>query len=270
MDKPIRGFSALGRLPLRVRPVPFEPAYGLLGRVAVRHGHTSTSEFISEMAIGIPNFVHEIENGRRLVELALLSGVPETRIRASTLCVDENGAMFIGSKLISARVSNRICCGAGRVCPGCLRVDLKERAGPMACRPHRRTWWGLTAVTSCPLHGLLLIDACPACGVQLARRQASPRFCRCGCDLADQGSVSLEPSDLVADRYLVGRLGGVDRVGHPLLDRMPFQTAALAMLRIGRVTLAGARGMSKKGDNVEPAMQARMASLGFRTSESSR
>ena len=133
MDKPIRGFSALGGLPLRVRPVPFEPAYGLLGRVAVRHGHTSTSEFISEMAIGIPNFVHEIENGRRLVELALLSGVPETRIRASTLCVDENGAMFIGSELISARVSNRISCGAGRICPGCLRVDLKECAGPMAC-----------------------------------------------------------------------------------------------------------------------------------------
>jgi len=269
MDKSITSSGAvLSRLPLRVRFASFEPAYGLLGRLAVRHGYSTSREFASEISLGIRNFVHDVENGRCLAELALLTGIPEAVIRASTRYVDESGAMFIGGELLHARDDHKASSAAGRVCPDCLRADLDEREGSMACRPHRRVWWDLTAVTACPIHGALLIGTCRACGGRLSRELASPRYCRCGCDLSELCSVALEPSDLAADRYLVGRLGGVERSTHALLDSMPLHIAALAMIRIGRASLVGARGLSKKGDRIEPAMQARMASLGYRLSAS--
>ena len=267
MDSLITELSTFpGRLPLRVRSAPFEPAYGLLGRLAVRHGYSSSRQFVSEMSFGIPNFVHEVENGRRLAELALLTGVPEPFIRASTRFVDESGAMFIGRELINTRALNSVICVAGRVCPDCLRADLKECEGPIACRPYRRVWWDLAAVTACPVHGGLFIHKCPVCGAPLSRMVASPQYCRCGCDLSEQVSARINPSDVTADHYLVGRLDGVERSTHALLDRMPFQVAALAMIRIGRASLAGARGLSKKSDKLEPAIQAKMASLGYRIS----
>jgi hypothetical protein len=270
MDKAVtRSDIALCRLPLRVRFAHFEPAYGLLGRLAVRHGYSTSRRFVSEMSFGIRSFVHDVENGRRLAELALLTGIPEPAFRASTRFVDESGAMFIGRELLNARVDNKVLSTVGRVCPDCLRADLEEREGPIGCRPHRRVWWDLRAVTTCPIHGVLLIDTCPACGGQLSRELAAPRYCRCGFDLSGQVPDTLDPLDLTADRYLVGRLGGVERSTHALLDRMPLHVAATAMIRIGRVALVGARGLSKKGDTIEPVMQARMASLGHRMSASS-
>ncbi|KAA1053077.1 hypothetical protein [Azospirillum argentinense] len=68
----------------------------------------------------------------------------------------------------------------------------------------------------------------------------------------------------MADRYLVGRLGGVRASAHPLFDRMPLHDAALAMLRIGRAGLLGARGLPLRKDITDPALWAKMASIGFR------
>ncbi|CAO3435709.1 TniQ family protein [Azospirillum doebereinerae] len=250
-------------VPLRVRPAPFEPAYGLLGRLAVRHGYVTTRLFVADMGFGIADFVHELECGRRLAELARLTRCAKAAIAASTLVTDQTGTLRIGAVRISVTANHRAVSGAGRVCPDCLRADLETRDGPAACRPHRRVWWDLTGVMSCPLHGVLLVNVCPDCGSRPSRAPASPRYCRCGHDFAGLTTRPLEVSDRVADHYLVGRLGGVATMIHPLFDRMPVHEAALSMLRIGRANLLGSRGLSFKNDTTEPALWAKMASIGF-------
>lgn len=152
MGKSISNSGAVvSRMPLRVRFASFEPAYGLLGRLAVRHRYSLTKRFVFEMSLGIRNFVSEVENGRHLAELALLTGIPEAAIRASTRFVTESGATFIGCELVNMRVDPKAISAVGRVCPDCLRADLNECEGPLACRPHRRVWWDLSAVTACPI-----------------------------------------------------------------------------------------------------------------------
>lgn len=82
---------SLRPIPLRVRPAPFEPAYGLLGRLAVRHGYSTSRAFVADMAFGIADFVHELECGRRLAELACLAGLAEATLAASTMVTDQAG-----------------------------------------------------------------------------------------------------------------------------------------------------------------------------------
>lgn len=251
-------------IPLRVRPAPFEPAYGLLGRLAVRHGYSASRAFVADMAFGIADFVHELECGRRLAELACLAGLAKATIAASTMVTDQAGILWIGTERVDVAANHRAVSAAGRVCPCCLRIDLETRDGPEVCRPHRRIWWDLTGVVSCPVHGVLLLDVCPNCGSSPSRVPTSPRHCRCGHDLAGLATLPLDDADLMADRYLVGRLGGVGASAHPLFDRMPLHDPALAMLRIGRAGLLGARGLPFRKDITEPALWAKMASIGFR------
>lgn len=251
-------------IPLRVRPALFEPAYGLLGRLAVRHGHSISQAFVTEMAFGIPDFLHEVECGRRLAELARLTRTAEATIAASTLVTDPTGTLWIGTERISATASHHAVSAAGRVCPHCLRADIEMRDGPVTCRPHRRVWWDLVGVVSCPLHKVLLLHICPNCGMHPSRAPASPRYCRCGHDLIRLTGSHLDDTDLAADRYLIGRLGVVAASRHSFLDHMPLHDAALAMLRIGQAAALGARGVRFKNHMIEPTLRAKLASIGFR------
>lgn len=251
-------------LPLRVRAAPFEPAYGLLGRLAIRHGHSTSQAFVVEMAFGIPDFLHEIECGRHLAELACLIRSAEATIAASTLVTDPTGTLRIGAERISVTANHRAVSAVGRICPHCLRADLEMRDGPVTCRPHRRVWWDLAGVVSCPLHKVLLLHVCPGCGTHPSRVPASPRYCRCGQDLIGLTGSPLDDADLAADRYLIGRLGVVAASTHPLLDRMPLHDAAVAMLRIGQAAVLGARVTRFRNDKIDPMLRAKLASAGFR------
>lgn len=249
---------------LRIRPAQFEPAYGLLGRLAVRHGYSTSRAFVADMGFGIADFVHDLECGRRLTELALLTRVAETSLIATTMITDRKGILRIGSERVSVKANHLAINGAGRMCPRCLQSDLEMRDGPIGCRPHRRVWWDLAGVVSCPYHGVLLLHVCPNCGNRPSRLPASPRYCKCGHDLTAATSLSLDDADLTADRYLIGRLERVGTSTHPLLDRMPLHDAALAMLQIGQAVMFGARGLRSKRRFSEPLLQAKAASIGFR------
>lgn len=254
-------------LPLRVRPAQFEPAYGLLGRLAVRHGYSTSRAFVADMSFGIADFVHDLECGRRVTELALLTKVTETALVAATMITDRKGVLRIGSEWVSVTANHLAISGTGRVCPHCLWADLETRDGPIACRPHRRVWWDLAGVVSCPCHGVLLLHVCPNCGNCPSRLPASPRYCKCGHDLAGSITPSLDDADLTSDRYLIGRLGGGETSTHPLFDRMPLHAAALAMLQIGQAVMFGARGIRFKRRFNQPALQAKIASIGFREAQ---
>ncbi len=62
---------------------------------------------------------------------------------------------------------------SGALCPFCLRKQL-----------YLQRTWDHRLVTSCPKHGVLLIDRCPECGLHLSWNRPGIATCRCGYDLS--------------------------------------------------------------------------------------
>lgn len=130
-----------------------------------------------------------------------------------------------------------------RWCPGCWRDDLA--AEPCGRLPfwnvHRRFWWGITSIETCPVHRVRLREDCPACGIPV--RWNAGRMLSC---TSRHGLLACEAipvgDDVPGDAYVVGRLGGAPRVAVPFLDGMPLADAIDVMERLGAAALDGPRG----------------------------
>src|SRR5258708_31400260 len=149
--------SERNRLSLRVPLRKEEPAYALLGRLALRYGHVSLRSFTACMGLR-RNHRYGSET---LTVVAELSGIDLTDLaRWSPIsCSPHNfqyqGTVFNGYKWIPER---------RRLCPLCIQEDLgvsRETRRPWMC--HRRFWWDLSGIDVCPTHRTWLIDGCPDC-----------------------------------------------------------------------------------------------------------
>ncbi len=200
--------APLHRLPLRVRSAPFEPAWALFNRLALRHGCATGSELAQQLPIpGYGNFVRGIERGHNF---AVIAAVTATRLEDLV----HRSIVHDGKRLVLAgetvRKSGNAAFGTafGRVCTECLRLDMETRAGPAACRTWRRSWWDVAAISACPIHNRTLISTCPHCGVAFSRKTLSPMRCPCGQDVVNGTSQFVSPDDQIGDAYLVGRWVG--------------------------------------------------------------
>ena len=227
------------RLPLRVERRPGEPAYGLLARLTVRHNCSSPQELIDQLHGCQRHFVREVQAGRFLNELARLSGFSEPIIRSSTIIRDRSKRVTLGRTIISETGTIASTTSYGRICSLCLQDDIQRLSGLPKCRPWRRTWWDIAGVSSCPKHGIALTTTCPSCRHSLSRKALSPRFCRCGFDLLrcipDDSAMMI----IMADVYLVGRLGFAPVPKHPFLDRFHVDDTATLMVHLGRAVFWG-------------------------------
>jgi len=135
-----------------------------------------------------------------------------------------------------------------RWCPHCWRDDLRgTRTGRHAhWNIHRRFWWDVAAVHTCPLHEVRLSDACPTCGVGVTWEAGSLTRCRNGHALLACDGVAVAPATTAADAYVVGRLGGMARVVVPILDGLKLAEACDAMERFGVAAAGGAYGALSK------------------------
>lgn len=80
-----------------------------------------------------------------------------------------------------------------RMCPGCLSESA-----------HHRIWWDLAIMSVCPVHGTLLLGACPSCRKPLRWWGG----CACGNPiLADAAAEELPDGELVATAAMQGLLG---------------------------------------------------------------
>ena len=135
-----------------------------------------------------------------------------------------------------------------RWCPCCWQDDLRRTPSGRHAHwnIHRRFWWDVAAVGTCPLHHFRLATACPSCGTAVTWEAGSLTRCRNGHSLLACEGVSVPPTTTSADAYVVGRLGGMDRMDVPLLDGLSLAEACDAMERLGVASLGGAEGALSK------------------------
>lgn len=76
-----------------------------------------------------------------------------------------------------------------KVCPACLREA-----------DYYRRYWDLLPVTSCPAHGLMLIDSCPECGRRISWVRKKVSVCRCGYDWRTSRPAAADTDGLEVSR----------------------------------------------------------------------
>ncbi len=247
------------RLPLRVRPADHEPAYGVLNRLALRHGAISTMEVLQSIPFlgSTPRMLlASARVGRLTGEVAAMAGLPAALL-AGTTFVHGAAEEGVSPDLFLIGKQFRV----GPICTACIREDLDVRSGPELVRPHRRMWWDLSAVVCCPRHAVPLTMRCPACSRSLGQWQLSPRLCGCGFDFARHVEAPMPEVDVQAAAYLVSRLTGAGELRSPLLDAMPLAVAGSGMMWIGRTATFGAEPPPTAGMTV--GEHAAAASIGF-------
>lgn len=253
--------ASAARLALRVRPAPFEPGWALFNRLALRHGCESRLEFARQVPLADrTDFVRDMERGRRFDDIARLSGVPLETLLHNSIIQTGEGSVFAG-ELVSRSGNISYSCDFARVCPDCVRSDVEQGEGPVVCRPWRRSWWDVAKISSCPLHGRVMLTACPACRRTFRRSHLSPATCECGQDLTAERTETLASDHGIGDAYLVGRLGGGPHIAHDFLDGLAFADAAEIMQWLGAAARWGRSIVSWRRQGL--ADRARTMAVGF-------
>jgi hypothetical protein len=230
-------------LSARVPLWPDEPAYGLASRLARRNGVSSLEAFGEDHAIPF----REIIQGMRNAEIADLSGADIGLLDASTF----KEQSLNGEKLHAEDFSYTNL----RVCPSCIRSDLARDDSRTQFLPHVRTWWTLQAISVCPIHREVLLDRhpdLPDARVNLLSQDA--RFVAQG--RGDFSTLASKPVDnVLAESYILGRLGFMPRIHNTVLDGLPLWNAIRLMERMGPVAARVARLLTSLGGEVSKQEQ---------------
>ncbi len=157
------------RFALSVEPVSGESLPGYLMRLTGR-AYLPNAERVAAMSgLRQPGSAFASQDFARLADMA---GVDADRLRAMAYRPLPGIARhrFLGGSLHREFVD----VGRRRACPRCLQESA-----------HHRCAWDFALATACPVHGLRLLVACPACGRRLGWREPDLLRCRCGAFLTD-------------------------------------------------------------------------------------
>lgn len=221
----------MARTPLRIEVAADEPAYSALARLALRHDCQSMGEFLRNLPRDRMRDTQRQFSANFITTVADLCDASESDLLHSTCITTTDGYRILGNEVVDTVRRSK---WSGRICPDCLRRDLLDRPGPIACRPYRRVWWDLPTVAACPSHSVALLTHCPSCQRHLSRRSLSPRYCSCGLDLSTVPTHRLPASEVRPSVYLVERLRGGLRSHNRLLDALPWYAVGVAIDQIGR------------------------------------
>ncbi len=81
--------------------------------------------------------------------------------------------------------------GRPRVCPKCLSQS-------QYCRKQ----WDFAAITSCPIHQIMLLEKCPGCRKSITWLRRSVSHCRCGTDWRQTQTARLSKSEIVVSQLI--------------------------------------------------------------------
>lgn len=93
-----------------------------------------------------------------------------------------------------------------KICPGCLRESN-----------YNRKFWDLSAVTACPVHGVLLLDQCPNCRRRILWTRRKVSICTCGFDWREADLEFIQGSELKVTGHIY-RLCGYQFPGGEVRD----------------------------------------------------
>lgn len=175
-------------------PEPFEDEslMGYVLRLTDENGYDATSWILNLAGLNITADGWSVLYRPAFDPTALRRVLGLTRAEYSALRywnVTTGQSMPFSNRYLSAEF---IRFSAPKVCPECLRE-----------RNYYRRFWDLLPLTSCPAHGLILIDSCPGCGRRLSWRRKKVSICRCGYDWRTSRSVAADAAGLEVSRHLL-------------------------------------------------------------------
>lgn len=227
--------KAFAPLPLRVRARPGEGPGSLLLRLAARGGSSDAREFAQRFGMT----VDQAWRGQHDERLAQLSGRSIEAIKEWSVVTVGTHAVRLRGESFESRWEWSPPISRGKkaaYCPQCLTADLAdEGAGPVAHRAYWRSWWDVSCVRVCHLHGVALRSGCPTPGCEepVPATSGSLHVC-CGC-LADLRAVPTQTVGRIGafQSYVLGRLGLMERVSELGLDDVPLHHAEALCARLG-------------------------------------
>jgi hypothetical protein len=209
-------------LQLWAKPLPEEPAHGLLFRLASVNGYPTTHWIRQQTGLSI----YQLRRGAQFERLAQATRSDVSDIAHDSFTTSEQFTFIRGQKL-----GCHIFSSTRRVCPLCLAES-----------EHHRFAWDLRFFTCCPKHGIKLVDRC-SCARAHRLNWKDGRLYRGGCcktgDVRTLAPAPADPDILLMEKYFAGRLGIRPTVSVPLLDALELSDAESTIERIGSLDLAG-------------------------------
>lgn len=204
--------------PGKVPHQPDEPAYGLLLRTLEHNGARLVHAMFNRAAGGARASVTRLDP----VEIARICKADASTVTRATPIVGEAIVMIFGQALAAEQFS----VDHRRWCPACLDES-----------PHHRVWWDVSAITSCPFHGVELSSGC-GCPRRPLRWHNNPLLsCRRGHDLRRVDRTPAAPDVSAFDRYVVERLLGQGGRGAPDLGGLALGELLVVCERLGLASL---------------------------------
>jgi hypothetical protein len=131
-----------------------------------------------------------------------------------------------------------------RWCPACWNEDIATASGnrPREWNVHRRFWWSVAAIGTCPIHKVRLKDTCPHpdCDRPVFSYIGGLHQCRNGHSLLTAEPETVDPSLTWSDSYILARLTGAAHAPVPLLDQLALGETIDAITRLGAAVVGGA------------------------------
>ncbi len=204
--------------------LPEEPPHGIYMRLADRNGVMRITEF--ENMTGLK--LRHVRLGRDLDRLAAMLRCRVDDISKNSITHVKGGLSVIAGQHVQRMgdlmMRNR------RACPACLSASL-----------HHRYWWDVEFITSCPDHGLPLIEQCE-CGNKLTWNDANIVTCHV-CGIGD--IRRLRPKNAFSnvvhlDRWILSRFRTrSDARAAPIIDELPLGRAIELIERVGALSEGG-------------------------------
>lgn len=204
--------------PLRTPHFPDEPAHAFLLRTVAKNGSSRFDAVYRRAGIEAGHAINAID----IDLVAYLCRADVDPLRHATARRNEDRIDLLGQTIRHDYFGG----WWRRWCPHCL-----------AEAPYHRVWWDIVAIGTCPFHNVELVSDC-GCETQILHGRHAITHCRHSHDLRKVDARQVSDADTAADRYIVGRLLGVEKWRHDLLDQAALGQAMHIMERIGRSILA--------------------------------
>lgn len=187
---------------LRTEVVPYprqeeigldEDGVGFALRMATANGLT-----FSDLAQHLASPGHLYLPARATEQVAFMFGCTPERLRRAFVVRQSHcgvqAADFLGHHFLRPYHLRQL---HPQLCPACIQENRRAQAA-----------WSICLVTSCPKHGVRLLDRCQ-CGRQISWRRPAVDFCGCGLRLTtdDQGFVIADPRELAVSHQAAHLLG---------------------------------------------------------------
>lgn len=211
-------------IPLWVSPRADEPAHGLFLRLVERNGYAK---------------VTQLENATGLRLLGLRYGIGAEQLAAIIRC--EPISLMHSTAVREAKGYS--CLRGERLPIETLAFLKKRRACPLCVSEsaHHRFWFDLSFITTCPHHGVELVEAC-SCGKSLSWSDTSIVKCQ-ECEAGNVVDIvrAANPSIFAMDCWALGKIG----VGVPnfvlALGSMALPEAMYVFENVGALVIGGDR-----------------------------